>query len=249
MKIVSWNVNGLRSAISKNFGGMLEAEKPDIFCLQETRVDELKASALDLPFKYRYFHPATKAGYSGTAIFSNIEPIAVERISFESEASEGRAIRADFGKFALTSIYAPNSQDELKRIEFKHAWNMNFAKYFANSKNEIVCGDFNVAHQEIDLARPKENRESAGFSQRERDDFTKILSDCDMVDIWRERNPDTIKYSWWSFRFGARKKNIGWRIDYFLVSRNILQEVKSTDILDKIEGSDHAPLQLVLKDA
>jgi exodeoxyribonuclease-3 len=112
-----------------------------------------------------------------------------------------------------------------------------------------VCGDFNVAHQEIDLARPKENRESAGFSQRERDDFTQILSDCDMVDIWRERNPDTIKYSWWSFRFGARKKNIGWRIDYFLVSRNILQEVKSTDILDKIEGSDHAPLQLVLKDA
>ncbi len=244
MKIVSWNVNGLRSALSKNFGGMLVEINPDIFCLQETRIDEAKALLLDLPFKYRYFNSAEKAGYSGTAIFSNIEPLSVERILFEGDISEGRAIRADFGKFALTSIYAPNSQNELKRLDFKHAWNMNFAEHFSNSKNEIICGDFNVAHEEIDLARPKDNRESAGFSMVEREDFTQMLSRCELSDIWRERNPDSIKYSWWSFRFGARKKNIGWRIDYFLTSRNLDSLVKYTDILDSIQGSDHAPILL-----
>ncbi len=246
MKIISWNVNGLRSAVSKNFGGMLESISPDVFCLQETRIDELKANALDLPFKYKYFNSAQKAGYSGTAIFSNVEPISIEKISLEGDPTEGRAIRADFGKFALTSIYAPNSQNELKRIDFKHSWNMNFIERFKDSKKEIVCGDFNVAHEEIDLARPKDNRESAGFSQVERDDFTKILEDCNFSDIWRENNPNSVKYSWWSFRFGARKKNIGWRIDYFLVSKAISQYIKNTDILDNIEGSDHAPILLDL---
>jgi len=244
MKIISWNVNGLRSAASKNFGGLLESAKPDILCLQETRIDAAKAQLLGLPFKYAYFNSAEKAGYSGTAILSDIEPLSVEKISLEGEPSEGRAIRADFGKFALTSIYAPNARDGLARIDYKHAWNENFMRRFANSGREVVCGDFNVAHRDIDIARPDANRESAGFSEVERGDFTRILSECSLADVWRERNPDEVKYSWWSFRFGARKRNVGWRIDYFLVSRAIEKSVSNADILCDVQGSDHAPLLL-----
>lgn len=175
MKIISWNVNGIRSALSKNFREFAAAENPDIVCVQETKIDPAAAEKLDLPFKYRYFHCAERAGYSGVAIFSNVEPLSVSREALCGSPDEGRFLSADFGKFVLTSIYAPNSQDALKRIDYKHAWNTAFAAKMAESRRNIVCGDFNVAHCEIDIARPRENEGNAGFSQTERDDFGMIL--------------------------------------------------------------------------
>ena len=169
MKIISWNVNGIRSALSKNFREFAAAENPDIVCVQETKIYPAAAEKLDLPFKYRYFHCAERAGYSGVAIFSNVEPLSVSREALCGSPDEGRFLSADFGKFVLTSIYAPNSQDALKRIDYKHAWNTAFAAKMAESRRNIVCGDFNVAHCEIDIARPRENEGNAGFSQTERD--------------------------------------------------------------------------------
>lgn len=244
MKIISWNVNGLRSALSKNFSEFVAAAKPDILCLQETRIGSEAAEKLDLPFTHRYFYCAERAGYSGTAILSNIEPQGVRRVSLCGGADEGRVLVADFGGFSLASIYAPNAQAELKRIDYKHAWNAGFADFAKSNAPLVACGDFNVAHNEIDIARPKENEGNAGFSETERADFSEILSRADMSDIWRERNPDTVKYSWWSYRGGARRRNIGWRLDYFLLSRSLLKNVSEADILDGITGSDHAPISL-----
>ena len=197
-----------------------------------------------MPFAHRYFYSAERAGYSGTAILSNIEPRGVRRISLCEGADEGRVLVADFDSFSLASIYAPNAQAELRRIDYKHAWNTAFADFAKSNAPLVACGDFNVAHEEIDIARPRENEGNAGFSETERTDFSDILSRADMSDIWRERNPDTVKYSWWSYRGGARKRNIGWRLDYFLVSRGLLKSVVSADILDEVGGSDHAPISL-----
>lgn len=244
MKIISWNVNGLRSALSKNFSEFVADAKPDVLCLQETRIGEAAAAMLDLPFAHRYFYSAERAGYSGTAILSNIEPRGVRRVSLCGGADEGRVLAADFGGFSLASIYAPNAQAELRRIDYKHAWNKAFADFAAANAPLIACGDFNVAHEEIDIARPRENEGNAGFSETERADFSEILSRADLSDVWRERNPKTVKYSWWSYRGGARKRNIGWRLDYFLVSRGLLKSVVSADILDEVGGSDHAPILL-----
>lgn len=247
MKIISWNVNGIRSALSKNFREFAAAENPDVVCVQETKIDPAAAEKLDLPFKYRYFHCAERAGYSGVAIFSNVEPLSVSREALCGSPDEGRFLSADFGKFVLTSIYAPNSQDALKRIDYKHAWNTAFAAKMAESRRNIVCGDFNVAHCEIDIARPRENEGNAGFSQTERDDFGMILKTADLRDVWRERNPEKVQYSWWSYRGGARRRNVGWRLDYFLVSTPLLPEVEDAEILSDVLGSDHAPISIVIK--
>ncbi len=246
MKIVSWNVNGLRSALSKNLAGFLAEAKPDVFCVQETRVGAETAETLDIPFKYRYYHSAEKPGYSGVAIFSNVEPLDVEGIPLCGSPDEGRLITADFGNFKLSSIYAPNAQDGLKRIAYKRAWNAALIRRISSGGKNILCGDFNVAHNDIDIARPAENAGNAGFSEGERFDFSDILKKLDLSDIWRERNPGKIQYTWWSYRGGARRRNVGWRIDYFLVSRSIVSEIGDVSILDGVAGSDHAPLTLVV---
>jgi len=230
--------------MSKNFGEFLAECSPDILCLQETRITEAKAASADIPFKYKYFYSAEKAGYSGVSIFSNVEPESVERVSLEGSPEEGRLLCANFGGFNLCSIYVPNSQDELRRLDFRHAWNLKLAEYLSQKKNVVACGDFNVAHNEIDLKNPKGNKNSAGFSQVERDDFTSLLAEASLVDVWRARNPDRVQYTWWSFFNKARAKNAGWRIDYFLVSKSFEKNVKTVEIFDNVLGSDHAPVML-----
>ena len=244
MKIVSWNVNGLRSIVSKNFYEFVEKENPDILCVQEIRADAAAVSSLDIPFKYKYFHCAEKAGYSGVAIFSNTEPKNVDKTPLCGSPDEGRFISADFGDYVLTAIYAPNSQAELKRLAYKHEWNGALAKRLSARKKNIICGDFNVAHNPVDIARPAENENNAGYTATERADFGKIMDSLELVDIWRERNPDTAAYSWWSYWGGARRNNVGWRIDYFLVSKTLAASVSDAKILTEVKGSDHAPLSL-----
>ena len=249
MKIYSWNVNGLRAVMTKNFGSFLESEKPDILCLQETRISADMCDKIELPFKYKYFSCADKKGYSGTAILSNIEPKSGGAVDLEGDhPNEGRITEADFGKFTLISAYVPNSQPELARLDYRCKWNKHFLELVQKRKNVLVCGDLNVAHNEIDLARPDDNHLSAGFSDQEREDFTTLLEKAPLVDLWRERNPDTAdKYTWWSYRGGARSRNVGWRIDYFLSSPSLAKKIKSVEIHDKILGSDHCPVSIELE--
>lgn len=246
MKIFSWNVNGLRAILKKNFLEFVSEYNPDILCLQETKVSRDICNEIELPFKYKFFNCAEKKGYSGTAILSNIEPFDVRLIDLKDHADEGRILFADFGEFNLVSVYVPNSQDGLKRLAYRRVWDRDFCEFLSGlSKPTFVCGDMNVAHQEIDLARPKDNHFSAGFTDEEREDFTNLLKDASLTDIWRFKNPDLAnRYSWWSYRGGARFRNVGWRIDYFLVSTGYESLVKNCDILDKVEGSDHCPVMI-----
>lgn len=245
MKIYSWNVNGLRAIIGKNFLEFVSECKPDVLCLQETRIDSPAAEGLDLPFKYRFFSHADKKGYSGTAILSNIEPERAGEAVLDGHPKEGRITYADFGGFRLVSAYVPNSQDGLKRLKYRQEWDADFIEYLRGCGNAVVCGDLNVAHNDIDLARPESNHMSAGFTDEERADFSELLRKAKLSDVWRERNPDAANaYTWWSYRGGARSRNVGWRIDYFLVSRALLGRVEDCGIANNIMGSDHCPVYL-----
>ncbi|MGO4993920.1 exodeoxyribonuclease III [Jeotgalibaca porci] len=249
LKLVSWNVNGLRAVVKKNFLDVFSEMDADFFCLQETK---LQAGQIDLEFEgyESYWNYAVKKGYSGTAIFTKHKPLSVHYgLSIENHDQEGRVITLEYADFWLLTVYTPNSQNELARIGYRMEWEDDFRAYLKKleeTKPVIVCGDLNVAHTEIDLKNPKSNRKSAGFSDEERSKFTQLL-DSGYIDTFRFFHPDvTGRYSWWSYRFNARKNNAGWRIDYFLTSQNLQNNLVSAEIHDSILGSDHCPVSLVV---
>lgn len=251
IKIVSWNVNGIRAILKKNFYNDVKTLNPDILCLQETKAhpsqidDDLK----QLGFKYEYWCSAQKKGYSGTVIFSKYEPLNIF-LGFGEDTcdEEGRIITAEFEKFYLITVYTPNAQPKLARIEFRKKWDIDFKEYISklNQKKPVIfCGDLNVAHNEIDLKNPAANKHNPGFSEPERNGFTEILN-AGFIDTYRSFYPDKIKYSWWSYRFSARDKNIGWRIDYFCVSKSIINAIENPEIHNEVFGSDHCPVSIEL---
>ena len=250
MKLVSWNVNGLRAVVGKGFAGIFESFDADCVCLQETK---LKAGQIDLEFPgyESYWDYADKPGYAGTAIYTRRHPLSVRTgIGIDEHDHEGRALTLEFGDFFLVNTYVPNSQNELKRLDYRMRWEDDFRAYLKNlekTKPVVVCGDMNVAHEEIDLKNPATNHFSAGFSDEERGKMSELL-ESGFIDSWRFQHPQEVKYSWWSYRMAARQRNVGWRIDYFLVSESLRDRIVSTEIHDSIQGSDHCPVELVLKD-
>lgn len=253
MKIISWNVNGIRAVAKKNFFEDLEKMSPDILCLQETKAqDEQMAETLASVNSYHvYSNSAEKKGYSGTAILSKVEPLSVSRdIGIAEHDLEGRVLCLEYESFFLINVYVPNSGSELKRLEYRQTWDLAFLKYLKDLEKQkpvIVCGDFNVAHKAIDLARPKPNyNKSAGFMQEEIDGMD-AYTQAGLVDTFRHFFPNEVdKYSWWSYRAGARAKNVGWRIDYFLVSEAYIPSIRKAFILNEIMGSDHCPVGIEL---
>lgn len=250
MKFISWNVNGIRACVTKGFLDYFKEVDADIFCLQETKLQEGQID-LDLDGYYQYWNYAQKKGYSGTAIFTKEKPLNVlYGMNIEEHDTEGRVITLEFEDFYFTTVYTPNSQSELKRLDYRMKWEEDFKSYLKNlekSKPVVVCGDLNVAHQEIDLKNPKTNRKNAGFTDEERNKFTELMNEG-FIDTYRYFNPDKEGvYSWWSYRFNARKNNSGWRIDYFLVSESMKDRLISADIHCNILGSDHCPVELIIK--
>lgn len=247
MKLVSWNVNGLRACMTKGFiESMLDLDS-DVICLQETKMQQGQAE-IDLPGYSQYWNSADKKGYSGTAIFTKEVPLDVTYgIGIDEHDHEGRVITAEYPSFYLVNVYTPNSKQELLRLDYRMKWEDDFRNYLTsldNNKPVIICGDLNVAHKEIDLKNPKTNTQSAGFTIQERDKLTTLLN-SGFVDTWRHFHPDvTNVYSWWSYRFRARENNAGWRIDYFLVSERLKDKITHTDIHTDILGSDHCPVEL-----
>ena len=250
MKLVSWNVNGLRAVVGKGFADIFESIDADCVCLQETK---LKAGQIDLEFPgyESYWDYAEKPGYAGTAIYTRRHPLSVRTgIGIDEHDHEGRAVTLEFGDFFLVNAYVPNSQNELKRLDYRMRWEDDFRAYLKNlekTKPVVVCGDMNVAHEEIDLKNPAANHFSAGFSDEERGKMSELLA-SGFIDTWRYQHPQEVKYSWWSYRMAARQRNVGWRIDYFLVSECLRDRIVSTEIHDQIPGSDHCPVELVLAD-
>ncbi len=249
MKFISWNVNGLRAVVNKGFKDIFTELAADFFCLQETKLQE---GQIDLSFEgyESYWNYAEKKGYSGTAIFTKHTPLSVScGIGVEEHDNEGRVITLEYEEFYLVTVYTPNSQNELKRLDYRMRWEDDFLAYIKSldeKKPVIFCGDLNVAHQEIDLKNPKTNRKNAGFTDEERAKMTVVLS-SGFTDTWRSLNPDTEGvYSWWSYRFNARKNNAGWRIDYFIVSDRLMDKVEDARIHTDIMGSDHCPVELEL---
>ena len=247
MKFISWNVNGLRACTGKGFLDFFHAIDADIFCLQETKLQEGQIS-LDLPGYHQYWNYAEKKGYSGTAIFAKEEPLSVRYgIGVDLHDTEGRVITLEYPAFYFITCYTPNSQRELKRLSYRMQWEDDFLSYLKALENEkpvILCGDLNVAHREIDLKNPKTNRKNAGFTDEERAKFSALL-DSGFTDTFRHFYPDAEGiYSWWSYRFKAREKNAGWRIDYFLTSKCLDPHLKDAKILTDITGSDHCPVEL-----
>ena len=249
MKLISWNVNGLRAVVGKNFREVFQSLDADFFCLQETK---LQAGPLDLQFPgYRsLLNFADKKGYSGTAIYSRMEPLAVTYgMGIDEHDHEGRVITLEMDDFFLVCVYTPNSQDGLRRLDYRMQWENDFRAYLQgldSRKPVVVCGDMNVAHNEIDLKNPKTNRQNAGFTDEERNQMTALL-EAGFADTFRHLHPTQEGiYSWWSYRFHAREKNTGWRIDYFLTSTRLLPRVREANILTDIMGSDHCPVELVL---
>ena len=247
MKLISWNVNGLRACVGKGFLDYFKEQQADIFCLQETKLQEGQIE-LELDGYHQYWNYAEKKGYSGTAIFTKEKPISVHYgIGIEEHDKEGRVITLEFEKFYMITVYTPNSQEKLARLDYRIKWEEDFKNYLLEldkKKPVIVCGDLNVAHKEIDLKNPKTNRKNAGFSDEEREKMTKLL-ESGFVDSFRYFYPNkTDIYSWWSYRFSARAKNAGWRIDYFLVSDRIKENMKGAEIHTEILGSDHCPVLL-----
>ena len=247
MKMVSWNVNGLRACVTKGFVDIFNKLDADIFCLQETKLQE---GQIDLPLEgyYQYWNYAEKKGYSGTAIFTKKEPLAVTNgIGIDEHNTEGRVITLEFEDFFFVTCYTPNSQNELKRLDYRMKWEDDFREYLLRlnkKKPVILCGDLNVAHNEIDLKNPKTNRKNAGFSDEEREKMTKLLN-SGFTDSFRYLYPDKEGiYSWWSYRFNARKNNAGWRIDYFITSDSIKDKIIDSKIHTDIMGSDHCPVEL-----
>jgi len=252
MLLISWNVNGIRAALKKDLAGFLNGAYPDVLCLQETKA---RPEQVELPLEFggyrAFWNSADKPGYSGTAIFTRHEPITVTNgIGINEHDREGRVITAEFPDFHLVNVYTPNSQDELRRLDYRMRWDRAFRIFLGDlargGKPVVFCGDLNVAHQEIDLARPNENRRSAGFSDEERAGFSQLL-DSGFTDSFRHLHPDLAgAYSWWSFRAGARARNVGWRIDYFGVSSALAGRIADASILPEVPGSDHCPVTLEL---
>lgn len=246
MRLISWNVNGLRAVMGKNFMEFFNAVDADCFCLQETKLQAGQIE-MDLPGYYQYWNYAEKKGYSGTAIFTKKEPLSVKYgIGIDEHDHEGRVITLEFEDYYLITVYVPNSQDELKRLEYRMRWEDDFLKYLKKleeTKPVIFCGDLNVAHQEIDLKNPKTNRRNAGFTDEERGKMTNLL-DAGFTDTFRFFYPEQITYSWWSYRFRAREKNAGWRIDYFICSDSLRDRLKDAKIHTEVMGSDHCPVEL-----
>ncbi len=250
MKFVSWNVNGLRACAGKGFADSFKALDADYFCLQETK---MQPGQLDMEFEgYKsYWNSADKKGYSGTAIYTRREPLNVSYgMGIDEFDHEGRVITIEDMDFFLVDVYTPNSQDGLRRLDYRMEWDDAFRNYLLKlneRKPVVVCGDMNVAHEEIDIKNPKTNRRNAGFTDEEREKFG-ILLNSGFVDTFRHLNPELAgAYSWWSYRFHAREKNAGWRIDYFLISRSILEKLKGAAIHNEIFGSDHCPVELILE--
>lgn len=248
MKFISWNVNGLRASVTKGFEDIFKTLDADFFCLQETK---MQAGQLDLQFEgyESYWNYADKKGYSGTAIYTKHPPLSVQYgIGIDQHDHEGRVITLEFEQFYLVTVYTPNSQDELKRLDYRMEWERDFQAYLAQldaNKPVVVCGDMNVAHQEIDLKNPKTNRRNAGFTDEEREKMTNLLANG-FIDTFRYLYPEQITYSWWSYRFKAREKNTGWRIDYFLISERLKDHLTDAKIHTDIFGSDHCPVELDL---
>ena len=247
MKLVSWNVNGLRACLGKGFLDFCAVADADIICLQETKMRPEQAE-FDLPGYHRYWNSADKAGYSGTAVFTRRQPLSVTYdFGIDEHRHEGRVITAEYPDFYLVCCYTPNSQNELRRLDYRMTWEDDFRAYLQNldeKKPVILCGDLNVAHEEIDLKNPKSNQQNAGFTREERDKMTALL-DAGFIDTFRYFYPEqTGAYSWWSYRFHAREKNAGWRIDYFLVSNRVKDQIQEASIHPEIFGSDHCPVEL-----
>lgn len=247
MKLISWNVNGIRACIQKSFIDIFNELDADIFCIQESKLSEGQLE-LDIPRYYQYWNYAKKKGYSGTAVFAKKEPVNVTYgLGIEEHDNEGRVITLEYEEFYLVTVYTPNSQTELKRLDYRMQWEDDFKTYLKKleeNKPVIVCGDLNVAHEEIDLKNPKTNRMNAGFTDKERNKMTALLN-SGFIDTFRYFYPDRSGiYSWWSYRFSARQKNAGWRIDYFLVSESLKDKLVSADIHTEIYGSDHCPVEL-----
>ena len=262
MRIFSWNVNGLRAVLSKGaLQSFIEKYRPDILCLQETKAKQGQAE-VDLPEYEEIWNSAERAGYSGTAIFTKIKPLSVrfgfypeqEEMSgwedaFGDARTEGRVLAAEFEDYYLVNVYVPNEKDDLGRMNWRaEVWDkalLAYMKELDRDKPVLICGDFNVAHEEIDLARPAQNEGHAGFTQSGRQGMTNYLNNG-FIDTWRIMHPDEQKYSWWSYRGGARMRNVGWRIDYFLASERLREQIKETDILNEVMGSDHCPIMVEL---
>lgn len=250
VKIISWNVNGLRSILNKNFNAFVEHYQPDILCLQETKI-YCSVCPEVFGFSYKYFnHCEVKKGYSGTAILTHKEPLSVRFLDVDPKHPEGRIIVAEFESFFLVNTYVPNAQNELKRLPYRiNVWDANFRKLLIDlqAKKPILwCGDLNVAHCPIDLENPETHHSHAGFTDQERQSFSQTLA-CDLVDVFRALHPNMPKqYSWWSYRMRARERNVGWRIDYFVASQILMSRIDSCEILTDVMGSDHAPVQLIL---
>ena len=247
-KLISWNVNGLRAVMGKNFMEDFRKLDADIFCLQETKLQAGQIE-LDLPSYFQYWNYAVKKGYSGTAIFTKEEPLSVSYgIGVEEHDQEGRVITAEFKDFYLITVYVPNSQGELKRLPYRMEFEDAFLNYILNlekKKPVVYCGDLNVAHEEIDLKNPDTNHLSAGFSDEERAKFSRVL-DNGYLDSFRYFYPEKEEYSWWSYRTKARERNVGWRIDYFVVSKQLEKKLHSASIHTEVMGSDHCPVELIL---
>ena len=248
-KFISWNVNGLRAVAGKGFADIFADLDADFFCIQETK---LQAGQIDLEFLgyTSYWDYADKKGYSGTAIWAKHEPLSISYgLGVDEHDHEGRAVTLEYPDFYLVNTYVPNSQDGLRRLDYRMRWEDDFRAYvsrLAGKKGVIICGDMNVAHEEIDLKNPETNHFNAGFSDEERGKMTELLG-AGFVDSWRFQHPGEAKYSWWSYRMAARERNVGWRIDYFLVSAGLAPRIVSTDIHNEIFGSDHCPVELIIK--
>ena len=246
MKFISWNVNGFRACLNKGFGDFFKAEDADFFSIQESKMQPGQAE-FETPDHHQFWYSAEKKGYSGTAIFAKKEPLSVRYgLGIEQHDHEGRAITLEYDNFYLLNVYTPNSQRELTRLDYRMEWEdalRNYMMELDKVKPVIYCGDLNVAHEEIDLKNPKTNHFSAGFTDEERGKFTELLA-SGFSDTFRSLYPDKVEYSWWSYMFQARQKNVGWRIDYFVVSNRILDKVKEAKIHTEIMGSDHCPVSI-----
>ncbi|MCB7304643.1 exodeoxyribonuclease III [Bariatricus massiliensis] len=250
MKLISWNVNGIRACVQKGFLDFFREADADIFCIQETKMQEGQLE-LELPGYHQYWNYAVKKGYSGTAVFTKVEPLSVAYgLGIEEHDQEGRVITLEFEDFYLVTVYTPNSQDGLKRLDYRMEWETAFFTYLKGleaAKPVVFCGDLNVAHKEIDLKNPKTNRKNAGFTDEERARFTELL-EGGFIDTFRYFYPDMEGiYSWWSYRFSARAKNAGWRIDYFCVSQALEGRIQDAKILTDVLGSDHCPVELDMR--
>lgn len=253
MRIISWNVNGIRAVAKKGFDKFVLEYNPDVLCIQETKAqeDQLDESIKNIGDYHSYFHSAVKKGYSGTAIYSKKKPLAVlYGLGIEEFDNEGRVLTAEYDSVFVISVYVPNAQPGLVRIEYRERFNDALLRFVSDlhseyGKDVVICGDLNVAHNEIDLKNPGPNRGNPGFSDEERSKFNELL-DAGYIDTFRHFHPEEVKYSWWSYRFSARAKNIGWRIDYVVVNKNLLPKIKEAEIHNEVLGSDHCPVGIEL---